>query len=250
MLRHKPTIQAQAAMVVDLTKNVILYAKHPDRRRPIASITKLMTAMIVIDSRRSMLRPLRVTASDVDRLKWSKSRLPVHSLLLRRTLLHIALMSSENRAAFALSRAYPGERAGFLKAMNRKAKQLRMTRSHFVDPTGLSPHNVSTARDVVRMATAAFKYRLIRRYTTSHQQLVLGGQGPLMYRNTDPLVWYKKWRVVMQKTGFTNEAGYCLVVLAPIHGHLILTVLLGDPNARAHVQDAVDLHTWLMKALA
>ncbi|WP_321797701.1 serine hydrolase [Caballeronia sp. J97] len=243
----KPALQARAAIAVDLTTGRTLYAKHADARVPIASLTKLLTAMVVLDSKRSLLKPARITDADVDRLKWSRSRLPVGSLLLRKTMLHIALMSSENRAAFALSRDYPGGRAGFVRAMNRTAKRLHMSRSHFVDPTGLSPHNVSSARDLTKLARAAYRYPAIRDYATSHHKLVLGGDGPLMYRNTDPLVYDAAWRVGLQKTGFTNEAGHCLIVVAQVHGRPTLFVILGAPGAHAHFQDAANLRSWLLK---
>lgn len=245
--RPRPAVLARAAMVVDLATGRTLYAKHADQRLPIASLTKLLTAIVVIDSKRSLIKPAHITDADVDRLKWSRSRLPVGSLLLRRTMLHIALMSSENRAAFALSRDYPGGRAGFVRAMNRKAKRLHMRHSHFVDPTGLSPRNISTARDLTRLARAAYRYRQIRLYSTSHGKLVLGGAGPLMYHNTDPLVRAASWHVALQKTGFTNEAGHCLIVMTPVHGHMMLIVLLGDPTPRAHFQDAIDLRRWLLQ---
>jgi serine-type D-Ala-D-Ala endopeptidase (penicillin-binding protein 7) len=243
----KPTIASRAAIAMDLATGRTLYQKHADRRMPLASLTKLMTAMIVLDSKRSLIRPARITDADVDRLKWSRSRLPVGSLLLRRTMLHIALMSSENRAAFALSRDYPGGRPGFVGAMNRTAKRLHMTRTHFVDPTGLSPDNVSTARDLTRLARAAYRYPTIREYATSHHKLVLGGDGPLMYRNTDPLVYRSAWHVALQKTGFTNEAGHCLIIVTMIRGRPMLFVLLGAPNAHAHFQDAVNLRRWLLR---
>ncbi|CAM2195936.1 D-alanyl-D-alanine endopeptidase [Paraburkholderia kururiensis] len=246
-VQPRPAVLARAAMVVDLTTGRTLYAKHADQRLPIASLTKLLTAMVVLDSKRSLIRPARITRADVDRLKWSRSRLPVGSLLLRRTMLHIALMSSENRAAFALSRDYPGGRAGFVRAMNHKAKRLHMRHSHFVDPTGLSPHNVSTARDLTRLARAAYRYPQIRLYSTSYQKLVLGGAGPLMYHNTNPLVHNVAWQVALQKTGFTNEAGHCLIVMTPVHGHMMLIVLLGAPTPQAHFQDAVDLRRWLLE---
>ena len=166
--KHPPAVQARAAIAVDLGTGRTLYAKHADQRLPVASLTKLLTAMVVLDSKHSLLKPARITDADVDRLKWSRSRLPVGSLLLRRTMLHIALMSSENRAAFALSRDYPGGRPGFVRAMNRTAKRLHMTRSHFVDPTGLSPRNVSTARDLTKLARAAYRYPTIREFATSH----------------------------------------------------------------------------------
>ncbi|SPB13831.1 D-alanyl-D-alanine carboxypeptidase family protein [Caballeronia novacaledonica] len=243
----RPVVQARAAIAVDMNTGRTLYAKNADARVPIASLTKLLTAMVVLDSKRSLLKPARITDADVDRLKWSRSRLPVGSLLLRRTMLHIALMSSENRAAFALSRDYPGGRAGFVRAMNRTAKRLHMNRSHFVDPTGLSPHNVSTARDLTKLARAAYRYPAIREYATSHHKLVLGGAGPLMYRNTDPLVYRESWQIGLQKTGFTNEAGHCLVVVTQVHGRPALLVILGAPNAQAHFQDAANLRGWLMR---
>jgi serine-type D-Ala-D-Ala endopeptidase (penicillin-binding protein 7) len=243
----KPMISARAAIAVDVTTGRTLYAKHADQRLPIASLTKLMTAMVVLDSKRSLIKPARITDADVDRLKWSRSRLPVGSLLLRKTMLHIALMSSENRAAFALSRDYPDGRPGFVRAMNRTAKRLHMPRTHFVDPTGLSPHNVSTARDLSRLARAAYKYPTIREFATSHHKLVLGGDGPLMYRNTDPLVYRASWQVGLQKTGFTNEAGHCLIIVTTVRGRPLLFVLLGAPYPHAHFQDAVNLRSWVLR---
>jgi serine-type D-Ala-D-Ala endopeptidase (penicillin-binding protein 7) len=243
----KPVISARAAIAVDVTTGRTLFAKHADQRLPIASLTKLMTAMVVLDSKRSLIKPARITNADVDRLKWSRSRLPVGSLLLRKTMLHIALMSSENRAAFALSRDYPGGRPGFVRAMNRTAKRLNMPRTHFVDPTGLSPHNVSTARDLSRLARAAYKYPTIREFATSHHKLVLGGDGPLVYRNTDPLVYRASWQVGLQKTGFTNEAGHCLIIVTTVRGRPILFVLLGAPNPHAHFQDAMNLRSWMLR---
>jgi serine-type D-Ala-D-Ala endopeptidase (penicillin-binding protein 7) len=243
----KPIVSARAAIAVDLASGRTLYAKHADQRLPIASLTKLMTAMIVLDSKRSLIKPARITDADVDRLKWSKSRLPVGSLLLRRTMLHIALMSSENRAAFALSRDYPGGRPGFVRAMNRTAQRLHMHRSHFVDPTGLSPRNVSSARDLTRLARAAYRYPTIREYATSHHKLVLGGDGPLVYRNTDPLVYRAAWQVGLQKTGFTNEAGHCLIIVTMVRGRPTLFVILGAPTPHAHFQDAVKLRSWLLR---
>lgn len=241
----RPAVRARAAFAVDLDSGKVLYAKHADRAQPIASLTKLMTAMVSLDSKPSMLAPIKIRSADVDRLKWSRSRLPVGSILMRRTLLHIALMSSENRAASALSRKYPGGRRAFVRAMNRKAHRLGMRRSRFVDPTGLSPRNVSTARDVARMARAAYRYRAIRRYSTDRQTRVLGGNGPLLYRNSDALIHARYWPIALQKTGFINEAGHCLVVLTPVHGHRVLMVLLGAPDRYAHFQDAVTLRRWI-----
>ena len=242
----RPALAAHAALVMDLTTGKTLFAKHADEQLPIASLTKLLTAVVVLDSRRSLLRPARITNDDVDRLKWSRSRLPVGSLLLRKTMLHIALMSSENRAAFALSRDYPGGRRGFVRAMNRTARRLHMKHSRFVDPTGLSPRNVSTARDLARLARAAYRYRTIRKYSTSHGQLVLGAAGPLMYHNTDPLVRRTSWHIGLQKTGFTTEAGHCLILITKVRTHTMLFVLLGDPTPTAHFQDAVELRRWLL----
>ncbi|OTP65299.1 Murein-DD-endopeptidase [Caballeronia sordidicola] len=162
-------------------------------------------------------------------------------------MLHIALMASENRAAFALSRDYPGGRKGFVAAMNQTAKKLKMLHSHFFDPTGLSPLNVSTARDLTLLARAAYRYPEIREYATAHQKLVLCGDGPLMYHNTDPLVYDASWHVLMQKTGFTNEAGHCLIIVTMVQGHPMLFVLLGAPGRHAHFKDAAALRKWLFK---
>jgi len=168
----------------------------------------LMTAMVVLEGKRPLTTRIQVKPADRDLLKKTHSRLTVGSVLSRRDMLHIALMSSENRAAAALSRYAPGGRPGFLRQMNRKAHRLGMRHSHFVDPTGLSPRNVASAQDVARMARAAWHFPLIRRFSTDKGEVVYPGHGRLVYHSSNGLIHNHHWRIQLQKTGFTNEAGH------------------------------------------
>ncbi|SAL82464.1 D-alanyl-D-alanine carboxypeptidase family protein [Caballeronia terrestris] len=188
---------------------------------------------------------LNIDRSDVDRLKHSPSRIPVGATLDREDLLRLALMSSENRAAAALSRNIPGGQATFIRSMNAKARELGMAHSHFEDPTGLSPHNVSTARDVVRLADAASRYPLIREFTTLSNYMEKVGARTLHYRNSDPLVGRPGWDIAISKTGFTNEAGRCIAVEADLANGPVIVALMGAPTSAARSTDLMSIRNWL-----
>jgi D-alanyl-D-alanine endopeptidase (penicillin-binding protein 7) len=218
---------------------------------PIASVSKLMTAVVSLDTKRALTKPLDVTVQDQDFDKFTGSRLSVGSKLSRQDMLHIALMSSENRAAAALSRDYAGGRSGFVAAMNAKARSLGMWHTSFVNGTGLSPQNVSTARDLSRLVEAAGRYPLIRAYSTDRAQIVFpgGGRAQLSYHNSNALVRGGDHSIVLQKTGFINEAGHCVVVRMTVHGRPVDIVVLGAPGAHDHIADVVRIGRWLRCSL-
>jgi D-alanyl-D-alanine endopeptidase (penicillin-binding protein 7) len=206
-----------------------------------------MTAMVVLDSKESLAEQIEVTDEDRDYEKNTGSRLAVGSVLSREDMLHIALMASENRAAAALSRYYPGGRPAFIAAMNAKAKQLGMTDTHFENSTGLTSLNVSSARDLVKMVNAAYQYPLIRRFSTDRSYEVYTGRRSLAYNSTNALVRgaNSTWDIGLQKTGFINEAGECLVMQATIHGRPMIMVLLDSSGKYSRFADATRLRTWL-----
>lgn len=243
------SLRSRAVYVVDNRTHKVLIAKNADQVRPIASISKLMTAVVALDAHRALAGRLTVIPADRDFDKFTGSRLKVGSMLSRRDMLHIALMSSENRAAAALSRDYAGGRPRFVAAMNAKARALGMLHTSFVNPTGLSPHNVSTARDLARLVAAADRYALIRAFSTDHSQIVAPGHGRLVYHNSNPLVRAGSTPIVLQKTGFINEAGHCVVMRMRIHGHPVTVVLLGAPGPRDHIADALRIRHWLSCSL-
>jgi D-alanyl-D-alanine endopeptidase (penicillin-binding protein 7) len=236
-----------SVLVVDQDRENVLLEKNSTVRRPIASITKLMTAMVVLDAKQPSQELLRITDADVDRLKHSRSRLPVGTRLTRAELLHLALLASENRAASALSRNYPGGKQAFVAAMNRKARFLGMLSTHFDDPTGLFPSDTSTARDLERMVRAAYTYPTIRQITSS-PEYVLDHQGRLdgvHFRNTNRLVRSEDWTIGLSKTGYIREAGRCLVMQVDIADRPILIVLLHSQGRGSHFVDAARLRRWI-----
>lgn len=242
-------LASASALVVDEAGRAI-YAKGTRDQRPIASITKLMTAMVVLDSAVSLDEPVTILEEDRDQLRHSRSRLRIDraATLQRREVLAVALMSSDNRAASALGRTtLPGGKPAFVAAMNRKAADLGMTDSRFADPTGLDGNNTSTAEDLVVMVRAAAAYPLICEITTRGSMEVhpYGDTGTLQYRNTNPLVRNPTWHVELSKTGFVNEAGHCLVMRAVIGGRLLSIVLLDSPGKRSPVGDSNRLRKWL-----
>ncbi|MFT4070255.1 D-alanyl-D-alanine endopeptidase [Paraburkholderia sp.] len=238
-------LRSSVAYVVDQNNGEALFDKNSRAVVPIASITKLMTAMVVLDSKEPMTDQIEVTDEDRDYEKNTGSRLSVGSVLSREDMLHIALMASENRAAAALSRYYPGGRPAFLAAMNAKAKQLGMNDTHFENPTGLTSQNVSSARDLVKMVNAAYQYPMIRRFSTDHSYEVYTGKRTLAYNSTNALVRNPTWDIGLQKTGFINEAGECLVMQATIHGRPMIMVLLDSSGKYSRFADASRLRTWL-----
>jgi D-alanyl-D-alanine endopeptidase (penicillin-binding protein 7) len=225
---------------VDASDGDVLYAKNPGTTTPIASLTKLMTALVVIDAHLPMDEPVTVTQEDVDTLRNSNSRLPVGWVLSRWDLLHLAVMASENRAAFALARTYPGGREACVAAMNRKARFLGMRDSAFYDPTGLDGRNVSTALDVARLVRAAAGYETVRRLSTSpdfRARSLASGRSRL-FGNTNALIHRSDWDILVTKTGFINEAGYCLAMEADVEGRPLIFVILDGRGKASRLADA------------
>ena len=229
--KYRLTVDSRIALVVDDKTSEELLVKDADRIVPIASITKLMTAMVVLDAKPPMREILKISDEDRDLLLGSTSRLHIGWALSREDMLHLALMSSENRAAAALSRYYPGGRPAFIKAMNAKAAALGMTKTHFVNPNGLTNENVSTAFDLVKLVRAANEYPLIREFTTDPRYDIKIGRYILPYVNSNRLVGLPDWDIEVQKTGFTNEAGDCLVMRVNADGRE-LTMIFLDANGK------------------
>lgn len=224
----------------------VLYAKNIDAVVPIASLTKLMTAMVALDAQLPLTDMVVITKEDLDKVKHTQSRLHVGAMLSRDDLLRLALMSSENRAAAALSRAYPGGRSAFVAAMNRKATQLGMWQTEFVDGTGLSSANVSTAENLARLVRAAHGYPLIREYTTDSQYTVTLFSGQkLQYANTNRLVKNPHWKIGLSKTGYISEAGRCLVLQATIAAKPVIIVLLDSWGTLTRIGDANRIRRWM-----
>ena len=234
-------------LVLDAKDGQPIYAKGADVVTPIASVTKLMTAMVVLDAGQPLDERLSVGVGDLDLLKGSHSRLNMGSELSRGEMLHVALMASENRAASSLCRHYPGGTSACVEAMNRKAQSLGMTHTHFSDPTGLSSENVSTAGDLARMVSAAAGYPLIREATTTSSRYVeLEPTGRVLgYNNTNSLVRSGRWDIVVSKTGFIREAGKCLVMLANIASRQVVIVLLDSYGRLTRIGDANRVKRWL-----
>lgn len=228
---------SQHALVFEEETGKILLAKDADAVVPIASLTKLMTAMVVLDAKQDMDELISIDESDVDTIKFSSSRIPVGAVLSRHTMLHLALMSSDNRAASALARHYPGGKEAFVAAVKEKLIALDMRHTSIEEPTGLSPYNRSTAADLVKMATAASYYPEITRLSTETGELFDINGRPVQYRNTNRLVGREDWDILLSKTGFTREAGRCLIMRMQSAGKHVIVVLL---NARESAQRMVD----------
>ncbi|MFH1495016.1 MAG: D-alanyl-D-alanine endopeptidase [Pseudomonadota bacterium] len=234
------------AMIVDQKSGETLFSRNAANQAPIASITKLMTAMVVLDAGLSMDETITISEADVDSLRNSGSRLRVGTTLTRQETLHLALMSSENRAAAALARTYPGGTAQFVAAMNRKAVELGMRQTHFVDSTGLHSENVSTAEDLVKMVRAGYHYDQIRQMSTSENYDVVNDNGHrIPYKNTNALVKSPAWDIGLSKTGFINEAGRCLVMQAQIASRPVIIVLLDSAGKFTRIADANRIKKWL-----
>jgi len=231
-------LRSNVAFVVDQNSAEVLFEKNANVALPIASLTKLMTGMVVMDAKQDLDEVLRVTDDDVDRHKFSSSRLPVGASMTRRELLHIALMSSENRAASALGRNYPGGINAFVAAMNAKARQLGMRDTHYVDSSGLSSRNVSSGRDLAKLVMAAHGDPVLREFSTTPNSTVQASGRTMHYRNTNYLVSLPDWNIGLQKTGFINEAGRCLVMQAMIHGRNVVMVFLDSKGKMSRTADA------------
>ena len=241
----KLVVQSASALVLDQSGGDALFQKNATQVAPIASITKLMTAMVVLDSSPALTAPITITDDDVDLLRGSRSRLQVGSVISRESALLLALMSSENRAAHALARHYPGGMPAFLAAMNIKAQALGMRDTHFEDPTGLTSNNVSTATDLAKMVTAAYRYPLIREFTTTAEATVEVSGREVVYHNTNPLVRSGSWDVGLSKTGYIQEAGKCLVMQARVADKPVVIVLLDSAGSMTRVGDANRIKRWM-----
>ena len=241
-----PNLKSAAALVVDLNDGQTIYAKNTHNVTPIASITKLMTAMVTLDANLPLEETIYISASDLDSVKHTSSRLAVGTGLPRRDMLRLALMSSENRAAASLARAYPGGNEAFVAAMNRRAVELGMWNTRFVDSTGLSSENVSTAEDLVKMVKSAYQFPLIREFTTTsaHEVETAAGRN-LQFRNSNGLVKSATWEIGLSKTGYISEAGRCLVMQAKIAARPVVIVLLDSWGKYTRTADANRIKKWL-----
>lgn len=243
-------MQSESVFVQDMSSASVLYDKNSEDVRPIASITKLMTALVVAESDLTMQQTLSISEDDVDRLRNSRSRLAVGTQLTRADMMHLALMSSENRAAHALGRNYPGGILAFVRAMNDKARALGMRHTQFVDPTGLSADNVSTPRDLVKLLRAVNQHPVIQRYTVSDQyNIKLKSGRQLVYNNTNRLVKSNDWDINISKTGFINEAGLCLVMVTRIDNREVAMVFLNSQGRYSRIGDAVRVRNYVEKHL-
>ena len=243
----KLEVRSSSALVLDVRTGKTLYQKNATRVRPIASLTKLMTALVVLDARQNLNQTLTVDKNDMDRIKHTHSRIRMGTKVTRRDALHLALMSSENRMASALARHYPGGRSAFVRAMNNKARALGMRHTHFYDSTGLSTRNVSTAQDLGKLAAAAYRQPLIRQFTQDENREMRFSSPAysLMFNNTNPLVKNPDWDVRLSKTGFTDEAGRCLVMRAKPDSRELAIVLLNSVGKRTPIGDANRIRKWL-----
>lgn len=239
-------LRSNVALVLDQANSEVLFEKNSNIALPIASITKMMTGLIVVEAKQDMDEVLTVTDEDVDREKFSSSRLKVGTQMTRANMLHIALMSSENRAASALGRNYPGGRPAFVEAMNAKARELGMTDTHYVDSNGLSKMNVASARDLAKLAMAAYQQPLLRQYSTDPKAIVETSNGrPMAFGTTNHLVASPDWAIGLQKTGFINEAGRCLMMQAVIEGRSVIMVFLDSKGKQSRTADAGRMRKWL-----
>ena len=240
-------LASSKVLVINQLTGETIYAKNTNQSTPIASVTKLMTAMVMLDAHLPMDDLLYITDEDVDYLKSTHSRLSVGTSLTRGEMLQLALMASENRAAAALARNYPGGINTFITAMNRKAELLGMKSTHFLDATGLNSSNVSTAEDLAKMVNAAYNYAEIRQVTTTASQEITlyGRNNPLNFVNTNALVRGGNWIIGLSKTGFINEAGRCLVMQAEISGQPMIIVLLNSEGKLSRIGDANRIRKWI-----
>ena len=242
---HDPRLKSSSVLIIDQSDSSVLYSRNSDVALPIASITKLMTALVVLDAQQPLDEPIRITEADRDLPKASFSRLAVGTVLSRGDLMHLALMSSENRAAHALGGNYPGGMSAMVAAMNAKAATLGMTHSHFVDPTGLSSQNVASPEDLSKLVIAASHNATIREYSTDSRHSVAIHKRMVEFRNTDNLVANPTWNIIVQKTGYISEAGKCLVMAAVIEGRSVIIVLLDSFGKYTRVADAKRIKTWM-----
>src|SRR5258706_128469 len=236
---HEPRVRSHSALVIDQESGEILFGKNTQSTLPIASLTKLMTAIVTLDAELEAGELLQVTQADVDRLRRSHSRLQVGTVLTRDELLHLALMASENRAASALANSYPGGKEAFVLAMNLKAQLLGMSGTRFADATGLSGRNVSTAQDLAKLVHAAHAYIKIREYSTSPSYQLTVGRRTMRFGNTNRLTLNSRWDIGLSKTGYIAEAGRCLAMQMTLAGRSVIIVLLDSWGKYTRVSDAI-----------
>ncbi|WP_419964633.1 D-alanyl-D-alanine endopeptidase [Pelomonas cellulosilytica] len=239
------SLKSSVAYVLDQNTNEVLFSKNPQAVLPIASITKLMTALVVVESGLPMDEKLTVTEEDRDTEKNTGSRLAFGTTLTRGDMLHLALMSSENRAAHALGRNYPGGLEAFVAAMNAKAISLGMADTHYVEPTGLSSRNQSSAADLAKLVNVTSQVPLLRDLSTSREARVALGKRLVQFRSTNGLLSNPLWDIGLQKTGFINEAGKCLVMQARMAGRQLIMVFLDSSGKASRIADAERIRKWL-----
>ncbi len=238
-------LKSSVALVMDQETNEVLLSKNSQAVLPIASITKLMTALVVVEAKQPLDEMLTVTDEDIDTEKGTRSRLAIGTTLSRSEMLHLALMSSENRAANALGRHYPGGLKAFVAAMNHKAQTLGMTDTHYVEPTGLSSRNQSSAKDLAALVRVAHEFPLLRELSTSKEHLVTLGRRQVAFHSTNGLVRSGSWDIGLQKTGFINEAGRCLVMQVQMAGRKLILVFLDSAGKYSRIGDAERVRKWI-----
>lgn len=243
-------LKSSVALVLDRNTNEVLFSKNAQAVLPIASITKLMTSMVVFEHHQDLDEVLAVTQDDVDTEKNSGSRLAVGTKLTRREMLHLALMASENRAANALGRHFPGGLSAFVEAMNQRARDLGMHDTRFVEPTGLSSKNQSSAHDLAILVRASHEHELLRQFSVSQEAKVAVGRQQLQFRNTNGLVRGGTWDIALQKTGYIAEAGRCVVMQATLAGRELIMVLLDSAGRYSRIGDAERLRKWITEHAA
>jgi D-alanyl-D-alanine endopeptidase (penicillin-binding protein 7) len=241
-------LKSSVALVIDQDTDEVLLSKNPQAVLPIASITKLMTALVVTEAGLSLDETLAVTQDDVAATAGSRSRLKLGTSLSRGDMLHLALMASENRAAHVLGRTYPGGLEPFIAAMNAKAAELGMNDTHYVEPTGLSSSNQSSAQDLTRLVRAAYLHPIIRELSTSPEAVVPVGRQHMQFHNTNGLVRNPEWDIGLQKTGYISAAGRCLVMQAQLAGRKLIMVLLDSAGKYSRIGDAERIRKWLASA--
>ena len=238
-------LKSSVALVVDQDTNEVLFSKNPGAVLPIASITKLMTALVVTEAALPLDEMLMVSKDDVDATAGSRSRLAMGTQLTRGEMLHLSLMASENRAAHVLGRTYPGGLDKFIAAMNGKARDLGMQATHYVEPTGLSSNNQSSAQDLTRLVRAAFEHPIIRSLSTSTEAVMPVGRRSVQFRNTNGLVRNPEWEIGLQKTGYISAAGRCLVMQTQLAGRKLIMVLLDSAGKYSRIGDAERIRKWM-----
>lgn len=240
-----PNLKSRSAIIFDMQGGDTIYSKSIDSVMPIASITKLMTAIVILNAQLPLYDLIIIDSADIDTIKNTRSRLKVGDEFTREQLLLLSLMSSENMAAAALGRTYPGGIEAFTRSMNETAFELGMLDSHFVDSTGLNSTNVSTARDLVKMVAAAYEHDIIREFSTTASHAIEKGKKRIQFYNTNNLVHSLQWQIGISKTGFINEAGRCLVMHTNISDKPVIIVLLSSNGKGTRLADANKIKKWM-----